>query len=334
MQNALNASIWRLAFKTAKNWNWTATTAVEIWIERSCLVSIFFWHVNFQNLCNRFSNQAPQVVDLQIILILIQASSALQCCVHPDDAKVLSALRGLDVAGEAQELINQLERRHGKGFWQPGMERLSDDEYMARLVAWGREFALKSAGKPWRAHIYKHYKLQVAYIQEYFETRTDVVKEELCQLRNLAGLRNQNSESLEEQSLTPWQTFFQQIQRMTMGCVNMGNDLSRMNTPVITYNNVWIYHRMVCSDSCIISSYYFIIRLRWWRRQCLWLFVKLGLFWGNCWKRSKHVRIVDLAGGPGCCAAGACQFFSMCFETCHLYFHGFDTEQKGMQGPH
>lgn len=44
------------------------------------------------------------------------------------------------------------ESRHGAGFWQEGMERLTDEEFMVKVVAGGRAYALKMVGKPWRAH--------------------------------------------------------------------------------------------------------------------------------------------------------------------------------------
>ena len=38
-----------------------------------------------------------------------------------------------------------------------------------------------------KAHVYKQHRLQVAYIQEYFLVRANVVKAELCQLQQLFG---------------------------------------------------------------------------------------------------------------------------------------------------
>ncbi|CAK9016939.1 unnamed protein product [Durusdinium trenchii] len=147
--------------------------------------------------------------------------------------------------GGENEAIQVLESRHGRGFWQKGMELCTDGEFMERLLAWGRTFALKMVDKPWRAHVYKHYKLQVAYIQEYFSARAAVVKAELHELKELAAINEQSDQKLEtdkDEHTIPWQRFFGHI------------------------------------------------------------------------KRNKHVRIVDLAGGPGCCAAGACQFFNEWFD--------------------
>lgn len=44
------------------------------------------------------------------------------------------------------------ESRHGSGFWQDGMQHLSDEEFMAKVVAGGRAFALKMVGKAWRVY--------------------------------------------------------------------------------------------------------------------------------------------------------------------------------------
>lgn len=96
------------------------------------------------------------------------------------------------------------------------MELCTDGEFMERLLAWGRTFALKMVDKPWRAHVYKHYKLQVAYIQEYFSARAAVVKAELHELKELAAINEQSDQKLEtdkDEHTIPWQRFFGHIKR-------------------------------------------------------------------------------------------------------------------------
>lgn len=49
------------------------------------------------------------------------------------------------------------ESRHGPGFWQNGMEKLTDHEFAAKVVAGGRAHALRLVGKTWRAHPFDVY---------------------------------------------------------------------------------------------------------------------------------------------------------------------------------
>ncbi|CAL1171136.1 unnamed protein product [Cladocopium goreaui] len=163
----------------------------------------------------------------------------LQGAMSVEDAKSLETLRGLSDINceEGKKVIDDLESRHGPAFWQNGMENLTDDEFTAKVVAGGRAHALRLVGKTWRAHVYKQHRLQVAYIQEYFLVRANVVKAELCQLQQLFGSSDAAALPRGDGQLTPWQIFFSHI----------------------------------------------------WRQAV--------------------VQVVDLAGGPGCCAAGACSFF-------------------------
>eukprot|EP00438_Fugacium_kawagutii_P026778 Skav207128 [mRNA] locus=scaffold554:60898:65263:+ [translate_table: standard] len=98
------------------------------------------------------------------------------------------------------------------------MQHLSDEEFMAK------------------ANVYKQHRLQVAYVQEYFSTRANVVKDELGRLH-------------------------------------------RLSDPAVAAN----------SES--------------WNK-----------FFSHVWRCGK-VHIVDLAGGPGCCAMGAYDFFRQQLES-------------------
>lgn len=65
-----------------------------------------------------------------------------------------------------------------------------------------------------KAHVYKQHRLQVAYIQEYFLVRANVVKAELCQLQQLFGSSDAAALPRGDGQLTPWQIFFSHIWRL------------------------------------------------------------------------------------------------------------------------
>lgn len=65
-----------------------------------------------------------------------------------------------------------------------------------------------------QANIYKQQRLQVAYVQEYFSTRANVVKDELGRLHQLIQL----SDPAVATNDGSWQTFFSHIWRPGRGC--------------------------------------------------------------------------------------------------------------------
>lgn len=144
---------------------------------------------------------------------LDQAAETLVRVLHPDDVAALLEIRSCkhleDVEGfegcqGCQGLIQKVNARHGQGFWQSGM---SDEEFATRLIARGRDFALAMVGRSWTMHIYQRRKLQVAYIDEYFRDRAEVVRVELDQLSSLASSDEVSGDS-------SWKTFFSQIRRL------------------------------------------------------------------------------------------------------------------------
>ena len=65
-----------------------------------------------------------------------------------------------------------------------------------------------------KAHVYKQHRLQVAYIQEYFDVRANVVKAELCQLQQLSGSSDAAVLPRGDGQIIPWQIFFSHIWRL------------------------------------------------------------------------------------------------------------------------
>ena len=60
--------------------------------------------------------------------------------------------------------------------------------------------------------MYKQHRLQVAYIQEYFLVRANVVKAELCQLQQLFGSSDAAALPRGDGQLTPWQIFLTHLE--------------------------------------------------------------------------------------------------------------------------
>ncbi|CAJ1404032.1 unnamed protein product [Effrenium voratum] len=130
-----------------------------------------------------------------------EAAAKLLRRMHPEDAAVLESLRAMEVTTtEGRNLSKVLEARHGPGFWEPGLAQGSDQDFLDRLIACGRKYALSIVGGVWKAHIYKEYKLQLAYIHEYFRARAKTVENELQQLHELADLPQE------------WRDFFDKVQ--------------------------------------------------------------------------------------------------------------------------
>ena len=137
---------------------------------------------------------------------LDDAAQTLARELHPDDVKALLEIRSFKASEDSEDLeglsglIQEMNARHGQGFWQSGM---SDEEFATRLIARGREYALAMVGTPWGLHIYQRRKLQVAYIDEYFRDRAEVVCAELDALA---------SEQVSGDS-SSWKRFFSQLRR-------------------------------------------------------------------------------------------------------------------------
>jgi len=68
-----------------------------------------------------------------------------------------------------------------------------------------------------KAHVYKQYRLQVAYIQEYFLARAEVVRKELGHLQRLAGEHDGSTVTVPDGD-ERWnlQSFFSHIWRTAM----------------------------------------------------------------------------------------------------------------------
>ena len=169
---------------------------------------------------------------------------------------MLESLRAMEVTTmEGRNLSKVLEARHGPGFWEPGLAQGSDQDFLDRLIACGRKYALSIVGGVWKAHIYKEYKLQLAYIHEYFRARAKTVENELQQLHELADLPQE------------WRDFFDKVQEN--GQVKI-TDLAG-GPGCCAFGASHFFHELEASSKMIeIRGFIFVLLLPCPASVCLW----------------------------------------------------------------